>query len=220
MANGNEAARLYQDAATAQLSERVTNMGRRINDVEVEMRSGFNQLGASLNSSTNETRSSIAALSASMAERNRPQYQALGFALTVILAVGALAYWPIRESTNDLKVAVMTLSQETNRSFEMMAEKMVTREELDWRSQRGAEDRARTETAIKELREGDVSRAEWMERNRARDSEIGELSRRIDEVRQAMGSVYGTRDVLLDLRERLDRLERDRIGSQSGTMLR
>lgn len=206
MANGNEAARLYQDAATAQLSERVTNMGRRINDVEVEMRAGFNQLGNSLSSSTNETRTSIAALSASMAERSRPQWQALSVMLGVVVILGGLVYWPIREATADQKAALA-----------LVAEKMVTRDELDWRAARGAEERARTDAAIADLRASDVTRAEWQERNRARDGEIAELSRRIDEVRQQMGSVYGTRDVLLDLRERLDRLERDRLIPRTGT---
>jgi hypothetical protein len=33
-------------------------------------------------------------------------------------------------------------------------------------------------------------------------------------VKEAQGSVYGARDVILDLRERLDRVERQRIAGQ------
>ncbi len=44
MTNGNDVSRHYQDAMTAQLGERVTNLGRRQTNLESEMRSGFNQI--------------------------------------------------------------------------------------------------------------------------------------------------------------------------------
>lgn len=218
--NGNDARTLYQDAATAQLSERVTNMGRRINDVEVEMRAGFSQLGNSLNAATNETRSSIASLSTSMAERSRPQWQALSVMLAVLVVLGGLVYWPIREATGDLKTSIISLSQDTSRSLEAIVAKMVTREELDWRSSRGAEDRARTEAAIAGLRTSSVDRDEWLQQIHGRDQEIVELSRRIDELRQNVGNQYTTRDLLLelqqeikDLRERTAEMRRSRMSS-------
>lgn len=34
----------------------------------------------------------------------------------------------------------------------------------------------------------------------------------VNELMQAQGSVYGARDVIMDLRQRLDRVERERIG--------
>ena len=46
----------------------------------------------------------------------------------------------------------------------------------------------------------DVTRNEWSETNRARDQEISDISPR-DEIRQEVGTVCGTRDVIVDLKE-------------------
>ncbi|WP_245448242.1 hypothetical protein [Neorhizobium sp. T6_25] len=45
------------------------------------------------------------------------------------------------------------------------------------------------------------------------DQRFQDQQRQIDEVKTAQGSVYGQRDIILDLRERLDRVERQRIAS-------
>jgi hypothetical protein len=42
--NGNDANRSYTDAVTAQLGERVTNLGRRQTDMETEMHAGNSDL--------------------------------------------------------------------------------------------------------------------------------------------------------------------------------
>ncbi len=58
-----------------------------------------------------------AALSTNGAERNKPQWQALGVALT---------YWPIQTANTDLKATVLVIT-----------EKMVTQMEMEWRAPRG-----------------------------------------------------------------------------------
>lgn len=191
-ANGAGTVREYADAITAQLGERVTNLNRRQTDFEAEMRGGLRQIETSLSSFANETRNSIANLTTTMSDRARPQWQALGVALAFAGMLGGLAYMPIREATNDLKASVA-----------LLADRMVTRQEMDWRSARAAEDRDRTNAAITELRSLSVGRSEWTERNRARDQEVAELSRRIEEIRAALGSQYTTRDVLLELQEEI-----------------
>lgn len=195
MANGNDAHRVYTDAITAQLGERVTNLGRRQTDLEAEMRTGFKQMESAMGALAAEMRNSVASLSANIAERNKPQWQALGVALTFCTILGGLAYWPINAATTDLKAAVAAISVN-----------MVTKTEMDWRTQRGAEDRKRSEDALTELRTTTVTRNEWQERNLARNGEIAELGRRIDELRQEVGSVYGTRDVITDLKRQVDTL--------------
>ena len=169
--------RLYHDALTAQLGERVTNLNRRQTDLEAEMRSGFRQMEASFSSFADETRRAIAGVSSSISERNKPQWQALGVALTFATVLGGLAYMPIREATGDLKSSVSTLS-----------EKMVTRQEMDWRQARGAEDRARMEDVISTMR--------------------ADLQRQLDQLSANSSSVYSARDIILDLRQRIDRVER------------
>jgi len=200
----NEADRSYENAMQAQLGERVTNLGRRQSDLESEMRSGFKQMESAVSSLANETRNSIAALSTNIAERNKPQWQALGVALTFCTILGGLAYWPINSATTDLKAAVLTVS-----------EKMVTQKEMEWRTARSAEDRARSEASIKEVRDAQVPREELDRVWASYDQRFQDLQRQTDEVKSAQGSVYGQRDVILDLRERLDRMERQRLSVTS-----
>jgi hypothetical protein len=195
MANGNDAHRVYTDAITAQLGERVTNLGRRQTDLEAEMRTGFKQMESAMGALAAEMRNSVASLSANIAERNKPQWQALGVALTFCTILGGLAYWPINAATTDLKAAVAAISVN-----------MVTKTEMDWRTQRGAEDRKRQDEAMIDLRTNSVSRNEWSERNHARDGEIAELGRRIDELRQQVGGIYGATDVIKDLQSEVKML--------------
>jgi DNA repair exonuclease SbcCD ATPase subunit len=198
--NGSDVNRIYTDALTAQLGERVTNLNRRQSDLESEMRSGFKQIESSMTALSSEMRSSVAALSANLAERSRPQWQALGVALTFAAMLGGLAYLPVREATSDLKTSVA-----------MLAERMVTQKEMEWRTARGAEDRQRSEAMIKELREEQVPRKELDRVFNSYDEQRADIQRQLDEVKQAQGSVYGARDILLDLRERIDRMERQRL---------
>lgn len=201
MSNGTDH-RIYTDAVTAQLGERVTNLGRRQTDLEAEMRAGFKAVESGMASLGNEMRSSVAALSTNLSERNKPQWQAIGVAITFCTVLGGLAYWPIQSSTTDLKAAIVSLS-----------DKIVTQKEMEWRTARSAEDRARTDAAVKEVREAQVPRAE-LERVWASQQNIdADQQRQLDEIKQTQGSVYGARDVILDLRQRLDRVERERLGT-------
>lgn len=203
MATDETAERQYFNAQQAQLGERVTNLGRRQTDLENEMRSGFRQIEQSFASFTNETRSSINTLASTLAERNKPQWQALGVMLAFATALGGLAYWPILEATKDLKASVT-----------IIADKMVTQKELEWRSARSAEDRARLEGGISDLRSAQVPRAELERVWQSFDQRFSDHQRQLDDVKQAQGSVYGQRDIILDLRERLDRVERQRLDTR------
>ena len=55
--NGSDVNRIYTDALTAQLGERVTNLNRRQSDLESEMRSGFKQIESSMTALSSEMRS-------------------------------------------------------------------------------------------------------------------------------------------------------------------
>lgn len=48
------------------------------------------------------------------------------------------------------------------------------------------------------------------------DQHFIDQQRQIDEVKQAQGSVYGQCDIILDLRDRLDRIERQRLSDSPG----
>ena len=119
--NGADVNSIYTDALTAQLGERVTNLNSHQSDLETKMISGLKQIESSMTSMSSEMRSAVAALSTNMAERNKPQWQALGVALTFATILGGLAYWPIQSSTTDLKTALANLS-----------DKIVTQKEMEW----------------------------------------------------------------------------------------
>ncbi|WP_033838266.1 hypothetical protein [Mesorhizobium loti] len=209
--SSNETARQYLDAAHAQLGERVTNLARRQKDLEAEMRSGFRQIEQSFAQFTNETRQSIASLGNAISEKNKPQYQALGFGLSVILAVGALAYWPIRESTSDLKAsyiegarAMQMLAAETNRTIQALTANTVSRQELEWRAQRDAEDRSRTETRISDLRASLVPRDEHERVWENFDRRFADEQRQMDEIKAALAGVHDPLSTGLDLKKPQD----------------
>lgn len=171
-------------ARWARLSERVESQGKDIIDLRSNMNTGFSNIQAALTSLASELRGST--------KTQWPViWSAIGVSFAILLAVGSQALSPIRDSIADLKAG---MSQ------------TVSRQEMDWRSARGAEDRLRQDTAISDLRDGSVTRLEWAERNRARDTEVADLSRRVDEIRADFGAVYGTRDVIQDLQEEVDRL--------------
>lgn len=163
------------------LSERVENQGRDIVDLRSNMNTGFRNMESAINALSSELRGS--------SKTQWPViWSAIGVSFAILIAVGSQSIAPLRSDITDLKA-----------SNAAAAEKMVTREELDWRASRGTEDRERNNLAIADLREASVTRNEWSERNRARDQEITDLSRRIEEIRAILGSQYTTRDVLLEL---------------------
>lgn len=207
MANGNDH-RQYTDAATAQLGERVTNLGRRQTDMESEMRASFKSIDTAVTGLANETRSSIAALSTNLAERNKPQWQALGVALTFAAMLGGLAYLPIREATGDLKSAVTILS-----------ERMITRQEMDWRQARGVEDRSRMESSVKEIRDAQVPRDELARTWQNYDQRFMDQQRQLDELKAVQAGIYGARDVIMEMRENQQRFDAELSKIRTGSSI-
>ncbi|MQY48178.1 hypothetical protein GAO09_19265 [Rhizobiales bacterium RZME27] len=226
MANGNDLNRSYTDAVTAQLGERVTNLGRRQTDLETEMRAGFKAMESGMSTLANEMRASVSALSANLAERSRTQWpviwSAAGVCTAALIAAGTFVYGTLStrqdrldtamiESSKLQQASISKLSETTQIAFTALTDKMVTRQEMDWRQARGAEDRNRMEGSIKDVRDAQVPRAELERVWSAYDQRLADHQRQLDESKQAAGSVYGARDVILDLRERLDRVERQRL---------
>lgn len=90
--------------------------------------------------------------------------------------LGGLAYLPIREATSDLKASV-----------NILADKMVTQQELEWRTARSAEDRAKTDAAVKDLRDAQMPREELDGVFGSYDQRFIDQQRQIDEVKTAQG---------------------------------
>jgi hypothetical protein len=104
--------------------------------------------------------------------RNKPQWQALGVALTFCTILGGLAYWPIQTATTDLKASVLVITQ-----------KMVTQKAMEWRTARSAEDRLRRDNAVKDLREALVPRQELYRVLSGYRQQVEDQQRQIDEIR-------------------------------------
>lgn len=197
-------------ASWARLSERVENQGKDIIDLRSNMNSGFQGVNTNIASLSNELRSS--------SKTQWPViWAAAGVCFTVLVTIGTFFYGTLSKGQDRLDMAIIKnsetthvtiskLAESTQTAFAAITEKMVTQQEMEWRTQRGAEDRKRSDDALTDLRTSTVSRNEWSERNHARDNEIAELGRRIDELRQEVGSVYGTRDVIVDLKREVNLL--------------
>lgn len=178
--NGNGHA--FDPAANwGRLSERVENQGKDIVDLRSNMNTGFQGVNANLAALSNELRSS--------SKTHWPVvFAALSVVITILAGLGFLSLQPIKDNTTRLETALARLAETT-----------VSQNEMEWRTQRGAEDRKRQDDAMVDLRASIVSRNEWSERNHARDGEISELGRRIDELSQRVGGIYGATDVIKDL---------------------
>jgi hypothetical protein len=183
------------DPMYARLSERVENQGKDIVDLRSNMNTGFQSVHASLNALSNEFRNN--------SKTQWPViWSAAGVCTAALVAAGTFVYGTIGGRQDRVEASLVTV-----------VERMVTQKEMEWRTARGQEDRQRSEVAIKELRSEQVPRGEHERVWSSYDQRFIDQQRQIDEVKQAQGSVYGQRDVILDLRERLDRVERQRLSA-------
>jgi hypothetical protein len=185
-----------------QLDERVTNLRSSVSHLEQKVDSGFNSLASQFTSLGAELRG---------AQTTKWQliWPAVAVALSFSVVVGSLAYLPIREDNAEAKTSILEITGVLQDLALDMPDKFIPRKETERLSARGAEDRARTDAAIADLRDGTVTRNEWMERNHGRDTElanmgqrldtaVADLGRRIDAVAQTVGDTYGARDKFQD----------------------
>lgn len=187
----------------ARLSERVENQGKDIVDLRSNMNTGFQTINSAISTLSNELRTN--------SKTQWPViWSAAGVCFTILAALGAFFYGTLSKGQDRLDSAIVETSKGVQTALEKVTANMVTQKEMEWRTARSSEDRQRTEIAIKDIRDSLVPRAEHERVWQNYDDRGKDFQRQIDEIKQAQGSVYGQRDFMLDLRERLDRLERDR----------
>ncbi|KQZ54632.1 hypothetical protein ASD54_04710 [Rhizobium sp. Root149] len=164
-------------ASYARLSERVENQGKDIIDLRSNMNTGFQTVNAGLSALSHELRTN--------SKTQWPViWSAAGVCFTVLAALGTFFYGTLAREQNRLDAAIVKSNELTQIAISGLSDKVVTQKELDWRTARSAEDRARTDASIKDLQ------------------------RQLDDVRQSQSAAYGPRDVIMDLRERMERIER------------
>ncbi|MES5044095.1 hypothetical protein ABVB72_02310 [Rhizobium nepotum] len=195
-------------AQYARLSERVENQGKDIVDLRSNMNTGFSNVNANISALANDFRGA-----------GKTQWPIIiGFctvSITILGGLGYLALQPIKDNISQIREDAKVLAASTSSGLAVVVDKMVTQKEMEWRTARGAEDRARMEASVREVRDAQVPRAE-LERVWASQTNIdSDQQRQLDELKQAQGSVYGARDVILDLRQRVDRMEREKASPGS-----
>lgn len=152
-------------------------------------------------------------LNAKIEERSRPQYGllvSLGvFGLSVITAVGWLAYSPIQSQQQDAKLILARLVE----SYASLPERFVTIRELDARATRTQTEITRLAADLRQLDGVTVPRGEHSERWRSFEAQDAGLQRQIDDLRRQFGDTFSLRDALIQMQRRLDGLE-GRAGSR------
>ncbi|KQS74517.1 hypothetical protein [Rhizobium sp. Leaf383] len=186
-----------------QLGERVDNQARQLADVDLRMRQGFTDIASQLRGLADDVRGG-----------SKTQWPLIiGFmsvTITVLGGLGFLALQPIKDNILQIREDARTEASNMKDSLSSVVQAMVTQKEMEWRTGRGIEDRSRMEAAIKDIRDGLVPRAEHERVWRNNDQQLAQIQKQIDELKAGQASTYSARDVILDLRERLDRVEQSR----------
>lgn len=158
--NGNGASLV--DAA---LQERVRNLSDDVHAVRGELQG---------------LRHAIEGIATQQARQGQPQWQALGVMLTAVVVVGGLAWWPIRETTQDTRAAV-----------QVIAERAVTQRQHDADMARITGAMSDTRTALELLRtrsyehHGAIAALQTSQKNV--DGRLDAISRRLAEFIRDMG---------------------------------
>ncbi|MBD8651463.1 hypothetical protein IFT66_10275 [Rhizobium sp. CFBP 13726] len=198
------------EAKYAQLGERVDNQSRQIAQVDSRMTQGFSEIASQIRGLVDDIRGG-----------SKTQWPVLislcAVSVSILGGLGYLALQPIKDNITQIREDAKGQASGTSSALSTIVDKMVTQKEMEWRTARSAEDRARMEGSLKEVRDAQVPREELTRIWANYDQRFQDQQRQVDELKQAQGSVYGARDVIMDLRQRLDRVERERIASSPGS---
>jgi hypothetical protein len=196
-------------ARVLQLDERVSNIRSGLVNLEAEMRNSFVSINANLSNLSNEIRGA-----------SKTQWpviigiMSVGYA--VLAGVGGILYWPLVSDIAAIEERAVTRTEwednlsrgtENRKRLEEAIAERIPRAELNLMAAESRADRTRLGETITRVEEHKVDRNEWMERNRARDTELADISRRIEELSRNSAATYNLRDVIVDLKNQVDKLQ-------------
>lgn len=197
-------------------------MASRSDNADIDVRfAGLQQRVAGIESAVQNVSSQVSALATTLNDRSRTPWGVLltgaGVMISVLVVLGGLAYAPIRDGLaradrDILEARSNSLSVASFLDFKSSYEnnRITSRSDNDAKF---AAARAQTDTDLKRVEEtlkGQVPRAEHERVWANYDQRFVDQQRQIDELKANQSATYGVRDVILDYRERLDRLERSR----------
>jgi hypothetical protein len=152
-------------ASWARLSERVENQGKDIVDLRSNMNTGFQTINSAIGTLSNELRNN--------SKTQWPViWSAAGVCFVVLSGLGAFFYGTLSKTQDRLDTAIGKVT-----------ESVVTQKEMEWRTARSAEDRQRTDNAVKDLREVLVPRQELDRVLSGYSQQAEDQQRQIDEIR-------------------------------------
>ena len=169
-----------------------------------------------LEQAVNNISQQLTSISQQITSGAKPNWSVLvstaGFCLLFAGAIGGLAYAPIRENQNDLKLAsvetnkaVAALANQTSFQVNQLSKEMgrdyVSVRELDGRSSRT---RAEIDRLNTDMNAQDVSLRRVIEQADAN------LQRQIDDQKKAFGDTFSLRDALQQMQREIDRLKTER----------
>lgn len=200
----------HDDARLAALEQRVYGLERGVQDL--------NQL---FTGRIGEVSAQLSGLASKLDDRSRTPWativSAMGVVLAIVVAGGQLAKTPVDDAIQRLERDTSALGSQatplsTFSDFKATYEsnRLVSRQDYDARFARVDAALKALEQQTREAQSSVVPRGEHQERWRSQELAAAGLQRQIDDLKQALGSIYGARDVIMDLRERLDRVERSR----------
>jgi DNA anti-recombination protein RmuC len=147
-----------------------------------------------------------------LAERGKTPWglliSAMGVMIVIVQGLSSLQFAPVRADIDRLNLSIGNVAQNTT-SSSAFAEFKSTYENNRITSRQDNDNRF---ASIEGKFQSQVPRGEHERVWASYDQRFTDVQRQVDEVKAAQGSVYGARDVILDLRERLDRVERGRVG--------
>lgn len=189
-------------ASYARLSERVENQGKDLIDIRSNMNTGFQTVNSAIGTLSNELRSN--------SKTQWPViWAAAGVCFTVLATGGAFFYSSLSKGLDRLDVNISEVSKDAVsiaafQDFRATYEnnRVVSRNEyIDKFSQMNL--------SIGKINDQMVPRAELERVWQSDDAQKAQLQKQIDELKQGQASTYGARDIIFDLKENQQRLERD-----------
>jgi hypothetical protein len=207
----------------ATLDERVNNLRSSFNNLEASTRQGFSQSEATLSAFSARTEASIQSLSNQIGSAQKPQWTVIAMFATLFVTIMGVLFGmvsnPLTNSVNELKAndkeqasLIAAGAHSITDLIGVLPKEFIGRADFDQRVARAADDRKALGDVLEGLRADKLSRAEWSLRNEAVNSLVGDLNRRVDEIRQELVSIAGPRDALEELGRRIDRLETGKAG--------
>lgn len=226
-----------RDAAIERIASSVqhlaTETSRKFDESERDTRKQFDHFATNIaNQFQNVTNKFEAALATRDAKletvsaeflksRQAPWAILIAFAMFILSfggAIGWLAYNPINARTEKIEDAIEKMTDTQGMMREFLVTNFVTHKDLDARTERGREDRERTNRVIEQIQQNtfakEVHQTRWTSfetqlssMTLRMDTQVENLQREIDMIQKSLGDTYTARDALLDNRKRIEDLE-------------